>query len=228
MKCSKAKKLISENIDNGLDSARKSVLEAHLHACPECQKLQDDLKKITHTAKDLDALSPRGETWFKIARGIKDKQFETARPVRMRSRKPLWSARGLGWVVSAALLVIVVTGAVFFGPNMWKQDPGSQKYVLSKLEEAEFHYQRAIDALWKAVSSQSEDIDPQLYAVFQKNLAIIDNSIQACQEAVLSRPDSLDPRNYLLAAYKEKRNLLEEMMAAGTSPVEQRDVGSIY
>jgi len=228
MKCTKAKKWISADIDNGLDTAQKRVLEAHLQVCPECQKLRENFKKITAAAQRLEEFSPRGETWFKIASQIKDKQPGTVKPVRMRPKRLLWSPRVLAWTASAALLLVVVGGTVFFGPKIWNQDLGSQKYVLSKLGEAERHYQKAIEALWKAVSSQKEDLDPQLYAVFQKNLDIIDQSIIACKEAVLSRPDSLDSRNFLLAAYKEKRNLLEEMMTASTSPVEQRDVGSIY
>jgi tetratricopeptide (TPR) repeat protein len=228
MKCAKAKKWISHDIDDGLNSAQKRVLEAHLQACPECQKLRENFKKITAAAQKLEEFSPRGETWFKIASQMKAKQNGTVQPVRKGLKGFFPSPRVLVWTASAALLFVVVAGTFFFGPKIWKQDPGSQKYVLSKLGNAERHYQKAIEALWQAVSSQKEDIDPQLYAVFQKNLDIIDQSIIACKEAVLSRPDSLDSRNFLLAAYKEKRNLLEEMMTASASPVEQRDVGSIY
>ena len=228
MKCAKAKKWISADIDNGLDTAQKRALETHLHACQECRKLRENFKTITATARGLEELSPRGETWFKIASRIKDQQPGTAQPVLVRPKRLLWNPRVLAWTAGAALLLVVVAGTVFFGPNIWKRDPGSQKYILSKLGEAERHYQKAIDALWQAVSSQREGFDPQLFAVFQKNLDIIDQSIFACKEAVLSRPDSLDSRNFLLAAYKQKRSLLEEMMTASTSPVEQRDVGSIY
>ena len=228
MKCAKAKKWISADIDNGLDTAQKRALETHLHACPKCRKLRENFKTIAATARGLEELSPRGETWFKIASQIKANRAGTVKPVRMRPKRLLWSPRVLAWTASAALLLGVVAGTVFFGPKIWNQDLGSQKYVLSKLGEAERHYQKAIEALWQAVSSQKKDIDPQLYAVFQKNLDIIDQSIIACKEAVLSRPDSLDSRDFLLAAYKQKRNLLEEMMTASTSPVEQRDVGSIY
>jgi tetratricopeptide (TPR) repeat protein len=228
MKCSKAKKWTSQDIDNGLDTAQKGALEAHLDGCWECRKLRENFKTIAATAKGLEEYSPRGETWFKIASRIKDKQPGTVQPVRMKPKRLLWKPGVLVWTASAALLLAVVAGMIYFGPKIWNQDPGSQKYVLSKLGEAERHYQKAIDALWQAVSSQKEDLDPQLYAVFQKNLDIIDQSIIACKDAVLSRPDSLDSRNFLLAAYKEKRNLLEEMMTATTSPVEQRDVGSIY
>ena len=130
--------------------------------------------------------------------------------------------------MSAALLLVIFVGAVTIVPRLTAPATSSQQYVVSKLEEAEHYYQKAIDALWEAISAQKESFDPQLYAVFQKNLGIIDESIMACREAVLSRPNNLDSRNYLLAAYKGKRSLLEDMMAVSASPVEQRDVGSIY
>ena len=48
--------------------------------------------------------------------------------------------------------------------------------------------------------------------VFRTNLEIINTSIAACKQAVLSEPYSVETRNYLLAAYKEKADLLTEMI----------------
>jgi len=228
MKCAKAKKWISADIDNGLSAAQKSTLDSHLQTCQKCRKLRDDFLKIAATARELEEFSPRGESWFKIASQIQTNKGGSVRRVRPGTQRLFSSPRVLAWTAAAALFLVVVSGTLFFGPRIWKLDPGSQKYVLSKLEKAERHYQKAIESLWLAVSSQRDDIDPQLYAVFQKTLDIIDQSIVACKEAVLSSPDSIDSRNFLLAAYKQKRNLLEEMMGASVSPVEQRDVGSIY
>ena len=228
MRCSAAKQKISDYIDNELNPSERPLLEKHLESCAECQKLHEDFKKIKAGAQGLLEFSPSGQTWFKIASGIKEKQSEGLSPSRKRQKLFVFSPNSLGWIVSAALLLVIVVGAVFFIPRLMTPPPDSQQFVVSKLEEAEHHYQKAIDALWEAVSAQKENFDPQLYAVFQKNLNIIDESIAACREAVLSRPNSLDSRNYLLAAYKEKRALLEDMMAVGASPVEQRDGGSIY
>lgn len=228
MRCSAAKQKISDYVDDELNSAEKQYLEKHLDDCSECQKLHEDFKKIKAEATGLAEFSPSGQTWFKIVSGIKEKQNDGLRPTRIRQRRFVFSPNSLGWVVSAALLLVVIVGAVTLIPRNTMPATDSQQYVVSKLEEAEHYYQKAIDALWEAVSVQKESFDPQLYAVFQKNLSIIDESIMACKEAVLSRPNSLDSRNYLLAVYMEKRSLLEDMMAVSASPVEQRDMGSIY
>ncbi len=228
MRCSAAKQKISDYMDSELNSTEKQLLEKHLDGCMQCQKLHEDFKKIKAGAKGLAELSPSGQTWFEIASGIKEKQNEGFRPTRVRQKRFDFSLNSLGWVVSAALLLVIVVGVLTIVPRLTPPATGSQQHVVSKLEEAELYYQKAIDALWEAVSVQEESFDPQLYAVFQKNLNIIDESIAACREAVLSRPNNLDSRNYLLAAYKEKRALLNDMMAVGASPVDQRDGGSIY
>ncbi len=228
MRCSVNKQKISDYVDDELNSAEKQYLEKHLDGCSECQKLYEDFRKIKEDAKGLAEFSPSGQTWFRIASGIKEKQNESLSPTRVRQRRFVFTPNSLGWVVSAALLLVIFVGAVILIPRLTTPAPGSQQYVVSKLEEAEHYYQKAIDALWEAVSAQKESFDPQLYAVFQKNLSIIDESITACKEAVLSRPNSIDSRNYLLAVYKEKRVLLDDMMAVSASPVEQRDVESIF
>ncbi|MFC2166355.1 anti-sigma factor family protein [Acidobacteriota bacterium] len=230
MRCSADKQKISDYVDNELNATESQSLKKHLDGCSECQKLYEDFRKIKSDAKGLAEFSPSGQTWFKIAAGIKEKQNEVLRPTRLkqRQRKFVFSPSSFGWVVSAGLLLVIIIGAVAIIPKLKAPASGSESYVVSKLEEAEHYYQKAIDALWEAVSVQEENFDPQLFAVFQKNLAIIDESITACKEAVLSRPNSLDSRNFLLAAYKEKRSLLENMMAVSASPVQQSDVGSIY
>ena len=228
MRCSVNKRKISDYVDNELDSAEMKYLEKHLDGCPECQKLYEDFRKIKAGAKGLAEFSPSGQTWFKIASGIKEKQNDVLRPAPVRQRRFVFSPNSLGWVVSAALLLVIIVGAVTIVPRLTPPADDAQSFVVSKLEEAELYYQKAIDALWEAVSVQEENFDPQLYAVFQKNLNIIDESILACKDAVLSRPNNLDSRNFLLAVYKEKRSLLEDMMAFSSSPFQQRDEGSIY
>ena len=220
MRCLVAKQKISDYVDNELNPAEKPLLEKHLSRCAECQKLYEDFNKIKTDAKGLAEFSPPGQVWFNIHSGIKEKQNETRFPSLVRQRRFVFSPNSLGWIVSAALLLVIIVGAVTLVPKLITPATSSQQYVVSKLEEAEHYYKKALAALWEAVSAQKESFDPQLYAVFQKNLNIIDESISACSEAVLSRPDSLDSRNYLLAAYKEKRSLLEDMMAVSKFPVE--------
>ena len=77
------------------------------------------------------------------------------------------------------------------GLSPWKRAPGlsdQDRFTLAKLEEAEKHYKLAIRALNEAIGSQKNGLDPQVAAVFDRNLKEIDTAIQACQNAVVKEP----------------------------------------
>ena len=103
-----------------------------------------------------------------------------------------------------------------------------QQFALTKLAEAEHHYQLAIKALGQAVASQEKDFDPQLFAVFQKNFEIIDTFIAACKLVVLNDPEDVESRNYLLTIYKEKTNLLSEMITIQTNSFPKGELDRIF
>jgi len=73
MRCSTAKKLISDYIDHSLDSKKVSALEHHLQQCPDCKALLKDFERIIEEAQDLESLAPSSETWLKIKTGHRPK-----------------------------------------------------------------------------------------------------------------------------------------------------------
>lgn len=219
MRCSKAKKLISEYINGNLASGKSQNLEKHLDRCPDCQTLLKDFETITQDAKHLEEASPSSHTWLKIKeRLITEEQKVLTLPPR-KSEGFAFPRPKLKYALSSALVLVVIVGIVIFGLWYFKargtlEGLDARSYTLAKLAEAEHHYQLAIKALWEAVSSQEESLDPQVVKVFRTNLEIIDLSIADCRKAVLSEPENIDARNYLLAAYKKKVDFLNEMMLA--------------
>ena len=79
-----------------------------------------------------------------------------------------------------------------------------ERYTLAKLDEAEGHYQQAIKAIAEAFTADKGTLSPQVAELFDRNLSVIDATIQACRQAVLDEPDDLEARDYLLAAYTER------------------------
>ncbi|MBE0713857.1 MAG: hypothetical protein IH583_15900, partial [Candidatus Aminicenantes bacterium] len=118
--------------------------------------------------------------------------------------------------VAALAVVLVVTGVVI-GLRLGRQgtparsDRG-EEYTLAKLDEAERYYQQAINSLSEAFASQRGVLVPQVAELFDRNLSVIDATIQACRRAVLEEPDDLQARSYLLSAYTEKVTLLDSVM----------------
>lgn len=216
MKCTTAKKFISDYIDGVLEAEKRESLELHLGFCAHCHKLLKDFQNIAAGAKKLETFEPPARTWFQIQQQIKAQQRTLQAPVPGR-RMSLRFAFG-----TVAVLAVMI-GAVLLGLRYFSSQRGlpiskNGEYALAKLKEAELHYQQAIKALWEAASVQEKNLDPQVLSVFRKNLEIIDASIAACRQVVLDDPDNIEVRNELLVVYKEKADLLSEM-ATGSGDV---------
>jgi len=86
---------------------------------------------------------------------------------------------------------------------------------MAKLREAQVYYEKAIDALSQAVGSRGGGLEPALADVFERNLSGLDRTIQVCRLMVDRDPDDPALRAHLLAAYREKVSLFEDIMAVG-------------
>lgn len=226
MKCLTAKKWISEYIDGEVDAAKKAKLDEHCTQCADCQKLLEDFQTISSSAKELDTFSPPESTWGKIQEKMTADEQEV---LTLAPQKQGWfSIPRLSYVLSAVLLVVFLSLVFIYGPRYWSgqavvPELENQQYTLTKLEEAEHHYQLAIKALNEAAMAQKEQLDPQVAEVFRTNLELIDQSINACRQAVLTDPNDIESRKYLLAAYKEKANLLNVIMAVKDTSSPERE-----
>jgi len=219
MKCSKSRKFISDYIDDNLDAKDRLLIESHLDVCPDCQQLLKDFQGITEKAKGLEEISPSPQLWPKIKAKLESEPQEviTLLPQRRKWLASLFYQPHLKYALGSALMLLLIIGVVTLG--LWfsrgkgvvgKDDMNG--YTFAKLKEAERHYQLAIKALEEAVLAQEGEVDPLTVAVFRKNLEIINSSIISCQQALQEEPDDIETRNYLLVAYMEKVDLLNEMM----------------
>ena len=213
MRCTKAKRLINDYIDGNLNEKHAVSLKQHLHRCDDCNKLLKDLQKIVSSAIELETLSPPSEVWHKIEAKLKEKT-QTTKASEFRKRW-LFSPAVFRYGLISVLLLVIAISVTIIVPHYLKKDKSEinqQEYVLAKLKEAEHHYQLAIKALQEAISSQKGSLDPRVASALQENLSIINASINACKKAVLLEPYNLEVRNYLLYAYQQKVNFLNEII----------------
>jgi hypothetical protein len=219
MTCRKSMEYISRAIDGDLSERENARLERHLAACGECRVLREDLRKIVRGAARLETPEPSSEVW----RGVKSKLEAGA--VRAPAegaaivRRPLFglSLPALKWAGAAALALILVASGLVIGRRLGRQEvrlspEAGEAYTLAKLDEAEGHYQQAIQALSEAFAAEKGGLPPQVAELFDRNLTVIDATIQACRRAVLEEPDDLEARDYLLAAYTQKITLLDSAL----------------
>ncbi len=215
MRCTTAKKWVSQYIDGDLDSKRRAQLQKHISTCAGCRKLLQDFQEIVGHAQNIWGPASPSVTWDKIQVRLEANPAVPQVPTFSRGKPRLFIRWGYVWAAAAALLLIV--GAATLGPRFAGRTPMTSQlermqYTLDKLDEAERHYEKAIKALAEAVEAQGKQIDPQLAQVFKANLEIVNSSILACKQAVLSDPQNLEPRQFLLAAYKQKTDLLNLLM----------------
>jgi hypothetical protein len=219
MRCSKAHEYISRSIDGELSGRQAARLERHLASCGECRALAEDFRAIAGDAAKLDAPEPSDKVWKGIRAGLAAADLKPARERLESARRPLF---GLGlpalrYAGVAALAVVLVASGLIVGLRLGRQgtlagsDRG-EKYTLAKLDEAERYYQQAIKSLSEAFASEKGALVPQVVELFDRNLSVIDATIQACRRAVLEEPDDLQARNYLLSAYTEKVTLLDSAL----------------
>ncbi len=215
MRCASVKKMLIEYIDGNLSHKQKASIKKHLEECPDCKKLLEDFKKIADNAGKLEKHSPPKETWSKIEARLNAGQNESFTPDL--ERRKWFSLPGFRYAAAAGI-VLIIAGAMILGPQYLRKEAefagfsSSQEYTLAKLKEAEKHYQQAINALGEAVAAQEKQLDPKVAEVFKTNLKIINSSISACKQAVLSNPENYEPYRYLLAVYKEKEDLLSRII----------------
>ena len=207
LSCGKARKWISESVDGNLSPEQTERLEAHVCGCEPCRKLWDDFAAIREDAGALEEQTPSENVWNRIQRSMRTDKIMASPPRPLRVWSLLAGSR-LRPVLASGFALILILAAVFFGLRHYGSQPvngglePSQQFALNKLAEAEGYYRKAIEALSAAVSAREADFDPKILAVFQKNLTVVNQSIEACRQAVLYNPDDFDTRNFLLAAYQ--------------------------
>jgi hypothetical protein len=219
MRCRKAREEINKMVDGELDPRRAARLDRHLAECGECRALQADLRKIVGGAAEIEGPEPSDEVWRNIRAGLEARALPTSAEGAPLDRRPLFglSLPAVRYAGAAALALVLVVSGLVIGRRLGRQDarmsPAEREvYTLAKLDEAQDHYEQAVRALSEAFAAEKGALDPQVAELFERNLAVIDTTIQACRAAVRAEPDDLEARNYLLAAYTQKAALLDSAL----------------
>ncbi len=214
MRCTKAQRLISDHIDKLLNGRQTQALEQHLKDCPACTELLNDMQMIAGEAKNMESVLPSENLWAGIENQIpKNDRKSRSWPsgIRWSFRFSLYS-RELAFSVSGFLAGLVLTTLFYYGTPFIQNDRSIPGQVASnQFKEVERQYQLAIEALNQAISEQNVELSPELAAVFEENLEIIDDAIRSFRTAMNEYPEDQGVDEYLLICYRKKLELLEEM-----------------
>jgi anti-sigma factor RsiW len=219
MRCRKAHEYISRSVDGELKGREAARLERHLASCGECRVLQEDMRRIVDRAAKLETPEPSDRVWRNVKTRLAAGSLKPSLEGPASEKRPFfgWGVPAMRLAGAAALALVLIASGIFVGLRLGRQTTSlspaaGERYTLAKLDEAERYYQQAIRSLSEAFAAQKGTLAPQVAELFDRNLSVIDATIQACRRAVLEEPDDLEARNYLLAAYTEKVTLLDSAL----------------
>ena len=200
---------IGDYVDGTLGDSERRLLETHLSACEPCRTMAEDLRRVKDAAKALPRLSPPESAWRRIEVSLRAQESGSF-PSRLRPfSSPL--------AMAASALILIGTVGLFmwwssFTSRTEDADPAElANYVVNELEQAEKHYVNAITGLEQIVQKEEQEptLDPQLMAVLNDNLELIEQAIGESRAAAQEDPESIVARESLLGALRNKLTLLQ-------------------
>ena len=223
MNCEDLNEALVDLVDGRLDGAGQRAVERHLEGCENCRALVEDLRSIRAAAFMLDRREPKAETWSKVRAAIAAEPAPRGRLIEMGRRQ----CGGVNWPVwlgaAAALILATVIGVMplLNRPEPVHDDTAQEaagdpaaevtvESVTAEFEAAEKHYQKAIDDLQTIANKDTGELDPQVAAVLQKNLTVIDQAITESRDALRSQPSSANAQDGLFDALRSKVALLQQ------------------
>ena len=203
-------------VDGELDQIEARDVERHLEGCPACRALVADLRTLRAAAFTLDRREPPADLFERIQARLQDEPAQTRRLLALPNTRAAWAT----WLAAAAALLITTTLGVLplLGPA-GNTGPGAEPppdasalvdSVQADLLAAEQHYDRAIQGLEKIARSDTQELDPQVAAVLQKNLQVVDQAIDESRAALKTQPASATAQEGLFEAMRTKVALLQQ------------------
>lgn len=212
---------IAEFVDGTLEPARQRELERHVEGCAACRALVADLKSIQAAAFTLDRLEVPPHVLPALKARIAAEPLPATRGrllafTASRTAAAAWfsSAAALLVLTTIGILSIVQPGDIHRGEQTAQAPPASTvdavASVEAELRAATEHYEKAIQQLEQIARSDDAALDPQVAAVFQKNLEVIDQAIGDSRAALQSQPASVAVQEGLFDAMRSKVALLQQ------------------
>lgn len=212
--CDNVSNALVDFIDGRLDPEAERAVERHLDTCANCRALVVDLRTIRAAAFMLDRHEPGPEVWTSLQQRVAAEPVPRGRVLAMPTTDASWAI----WLGAAAAIILATVIGIL--PLMQREEPGppqtanageaTVESVTAEFEAAEQHYQKAITDLETIAKQDTGELDPQVAAVLQKNLAVIDQAIGESRAALQSQPSNDTAQEGLFDALQTKVALLQQ------------------
>jgi anti-sigma factor RsiW len=221
MGCRNYSDAIAEFVDGALDPARQRELERHVEGCPACRALVADLKSIQAAAFTLDRVELPAHILPALRARLAEEPVSAPRARLLAF--PVSRAARIAWLAAAAALLVITTAGILSLARPDASHPPEQAAapaaaepldavasVQAELQLATEHYEKAIQQLEQIAKADDGALDPQVAAVLQRNLQVIDQAIGESRAALQAQPASADVQEGLFDAMRSKVALLQQ------------------
>ena len=229
MNCEKCTDLISDFVDGSLTQEERSTLSQHLDECLSCADVRSDLHSIISFCE-----SQRGQyeappndkaLWLRI-RNVIEAETVSAAAVPAVPRRSWTAWIGKTWELSfpqlaaaTAAIVLIVSLSTVVGFRRW-QSSGVNSVggpAIENLSVATENLRSRISQQQHAINYWNQRIEynkarwsPQMRETFDRNLKVIDDTVNASFENLSRNPHDEVSEEMLNAALNEKLSLLKE------------------
>ena len=190
--------------------------------CPACRKEFETEKVLMKAVQSLPTYEAPDTLWARIDEALPDTQIaaEHKRPDLdsikhvIRRLFSYLQAVPVKPVFAACVIMIVsilATRYYYTRPLSPEQQLLRQDEIAYDLAQKEQDYIAAIDKLSKLVENKKSSIEPELYDLYREKIALLDDYILQCRDALEQNEYNTNVHTYLAMAYKEKVETLQEM-----------------
>lgn len=203
--CERVTALIDEYVEGRLATEATLTVERHLQTCAMCQREVDDLHALLRRLKTLPrSIDPPATVWRAIGSRL---DAEMVRPLAGRLSR--WQPYQLA--VAALLLVAITAGSTaLLMRHGIASGVAADGAVLTggQFEAVEAGYVTAARDLEAAYRGMRDEMRPEVRALVERNLAVIDAAIAETRAALMGNQPAPDLERLLWASYRTKLDLL--------------------
>jgi len=196
--------------------------ETHLLDCAKCRKEFEAEKVLLKAVGSFPEYKAPETLWDRISEELTETKTVTVAKRPLTETIAAYVNELFSWFqvvplkpVFGALVImfvsILATHYYHTRPLTSVEKIVQQNITASELEKKEQDYLAAIDKLSQLTEDKKESMDPELYDVYQEKLALLDEYIQQCKDAIGENEYNINARTYFAMALKEKADTLQEM-----------------
>lgn len=194
---------------------------------------RNDLDRaIDEAAAKLPQVDPPDHLWKRIETDLREVQrdhaADSAGAPRWLGLRLLFASRPrLALAGYGAILLLGLTAAVYLLTSrldVAEQDiaaPVESNQLMDEarddIDQAMFFYERAIEKLTVLAERNEKNLDPEYVAVQKEKIASLQTAITECKSALGQNRYHPDVQQYLLTAYIDLQNTLQEMASKNQS-----------